>query len=378
MNTLIRLLPLLLLCALASCGGGGGRVARTGGYQADYAAPGPAGDPWRPYIQEASRRFDVPEPWIREVMRQESGGHAYLNGRPTTSYAGAMGLMQLMPATWGMLRDRYNLGPDPYDPHDNIIAGTGYLRELYDRFGSPAFLAAYNAGPQRLEDYNAGRGNLPHQTIDYLASVAPRLGNERPMTGPLAAYADAEVAEAGPIYRAPPPRARTGCWHDPDAAYDPDAPCQAPPAPAPVQVAEAPIVAEPLPPQPANTGSMVWGGQPTPTAPPPPAPPPRPRFALIPAAEADTIRPSPIDARWAIQVGAFASPDLAREVADSARGLAPAQLRGTSTVLGTTSPFGGRVLYRARLAGLSAYGAQAACAVLTSRRQPCITVPPGG
>jgi cell division septation protein DedD len=356
MTHLFRLLPLFLLCALAGCGGGP-RVARTG----SYAAPGPAGDPWRPYIKEASSRFDVPETWIREVMRQESGGNAYLNGRPTKSYAGAMGLMQLMPATWQMLRDRYSLGDDPYDPHDNIVAGTGYIRELYDRFGSPAFLAAYNAGPQRVEDYNAGRGSLPNQTVDYLATVAPRLGDERPMSGPLAVYAQAR----------PVRRLRNGC--DPDAAYDPDRPCHAPPEP--VQVAEAPVVAEPLAPQPAVTGSVVWGGQPTPALSPRPAP---TRFAFIPTAAADTVRPSAADTRWAIQVGAFASPDQARMVADLARGLAPERLRGAATVLGTTAPFGGRVLYRARLAGLSAYGAEAACAALASRRQPCVTVPPGG
>jgi hypothetical protein len=278
-----------------------------------------------------------------------------------------MGLMQLMPATWQMLRDRYGLGDDPYDPHDNIIAGTGYIRELYDRFGSPAFLAAYNAGPQRVEDYNAGRGSLPNQTVDYLASVAPRLGDERPMSGPLAVY-----AEARPVAR----RARNGC--DRDAAYDPDRPCHAPPAPEPVQVAEAPVLAEPLAPQQALAGSMVWGGQPTPAALPPQPRPAPTRFAFIPAAAAETIRPSAADSRWAIQVGAFASPDQARMVADAARGLAPKQLSGAATQLGTTAPFGGRVLYRARLAGLSAYGAQAACAALASQRQPCVTVPPGG
>jgi D-alanyl-D-alanine carboxypeptidase len=362
--TLFRLLPLLLLLALAACGGQ--RLAGAGGQGGSYLPPGPESDPWGPYIREAATRFDVPDTWIREVMRQESGGHAMLNGRPTTSYAGAMGLMQLMPATWGMLRERYSLGDDPYDPHDNIIAGTGYIRELYDRYGSPAFLAAYNAGPQRLEDYNNGIGSLPNQTVDYLASVAPRLGNARPMSGPLAVYADAQ----------PVRRLRNGC--DPDAAYDPDRPCHAPPEPAPVQVAEAPVVAEPLAPAPARTGSAVWGGQPTPVMPPQQPRPAPTRFAFIPAAAAETVRPSPADTRWSIQVGAFASPEQARMVADAARGLAPVQLRGAATVLGTTSPFGGRVLYRARLAGLSAYGAQAACARLSAEGHACLTVPPGG
>src|SRR5580698_7644556 len=111
-----RTLPLLLPLALAACGGGGPRVAtrplHPGG--GSYTAPGPASDPWRPYIRDASARFNVPEKWIRAVMRQESGGHEYLNGEPITSSAGAMGLMQLMPATYADMRDRYGLGDDPY------------------------------------------------------------------------------------------------------------------------------------------------------------------------------------------------------------------------------------------------------------------------
>ena len=60
---------------------------------------------------------------------------------------GAMGLMQLMPETWAALRARYGLGRDAFDPHDNILAGAAFLREMHDRYGSPGFLAAYNAGP---------------------------------------------------------------------------------------------------------------------------------------------------------------------------------------------------------------------------------------
>src|SRR3546814_9197460 len=73
-------------------------------------------------------------------MRAESAGDVR-----AVSHAGAMGLMQIMPATWTYLRGRYGLGDDPYHVRDNIIAGTAYLRELHDRFGSPGFLAAYNA-----------------------------------------------------------------------------------------------------------------------------------------------------------------------------------------------------------------------------------------
>ena len=76
-------------------------------------------------------------------MRQESGGQ-----EDVISWAGAMGLMQVMPATYDDLRGRYNLGDDPFDPHNNLLAGTAYLREMYDRFGAPGFLAAYNARPR--------------------------------------------------------------------------------------------------------------------------------------------------------------------------------------------------------------------------------------
>ena len=82
-----------------------------------------------------------------------------------------MGLMQIMPETWAELRTRYQLGADPFDPHDNIMAGAAYLRELYDRFGAAGFLAAYNAGPTRFEDYLAGIRPLREETTDYLAKL---------------------------------------------------------------------------------------------------------------------------------------------------------------------------------------------------------------
>ena len=101
--------------------------------------PGPAGDPWGPYITEASNRFDVPERWIREVMHVESGGNMYQNGRLITSWVGAMGLMQVMPETYDELRTRYDLGDDAYDPHNNILAGAAYLREMYESTARRAF-----------------------------------------------------------------------------------------------------------------------------------------------------------------------------------------------------------------------------------------------
>jgi soluble lytic murein transglycosylase-like protein len=132
---------------------------------------------WRSYVVEASRRFGVPAAWIERVIRAESGGHMRFNGRPITSRAGAMGLMQLMPATWSALRADLGLGADPYDPRDNILAGTAYLAALYRRFGYPGLFGAYNAGPARYAAWLTGRRALPAETRVYLARVA---GENRP------------------------------------------------------------------------------------------------------------------------------------------------------------------------------------------------------
>ncbi|WP_288757380.1 lytic transglycosylase domain-containing protein [uncultured Brevundimonas sp.] len=122
-------------------------------------------------IAQAARRFGVPEDWIRAVMRQESGFD------PTaTSRAGAMGLMQVMPNTWAELRLRHGLGADPYDPQDNVLAGTAYLREMYDRFGLYGMLAAYNAGPGRYLQHREDGRPLPAETRDYIARISARIG----------------------------------------------------------------------------------------------------------------------------------------------------------------------------------------------------------
>ncbi|RWC64188.1 lytic transglycosylase domain-containing protein [Mesorhizobium sp.] len=127
-------------------------------------------DPFGAHISEASHRFGVPTALIRAIMRKESASDVR-----AVSSAGARGLMQIMPGTWDYLRARWSLGRDPFDPRDNILAGTAYLRELSDRFGSPGFLAAYNAGPARYEAYLTGRP-LPAETRAYVATLAPLIG----------------------------------------------------------------------------------------------------------------------------------------------------------------------------------------------------------
>ncbi|MGO9238222.1 MAG: lytic transglycosylase domain-containing protein [Methylocella sp.] len=126
---------------------------------------------WASYIAEASQRFSVPAHWIRAVMQLESNGDTI-----ALSPKGAMGLMQIMPQTYAELRLRYHLGADPYVPRSNILAGAAYLRELQERYGPTGFLAAYNAGPGRYEDYLMRGRPLPEETQNYVATLAPIMG----------------------------------------------------------------------------------------------------------------------------------------------------------------------------------------------------------
>lgn len=139
-------------------------------------------NPTEAAIAEAALKFSLPPDWIRAVIQAESGGRS-----SAISDAGAMGLMQLMPGTWGEIRTELMLGNDPFDLHDNILAGAFYLRQLLDRFGPRGFLAAYNAGPGRYEQYLLDGRALPVATRIYVAGLAPVIGLDLPIGGGAAA-----------------------------------------------------------------------------------------------------------------------------------------------------------------------------------------------
>jgi hypothetical protein len=326
----------------------------------DYRPPGPSSDPWGPYIVEAAAKYDVPERWVREVMRQESGGELYENGQLITSSAGAMGLMQVMPQTYDELRARYSLGDDPYDPHDNVMAGTAYMRELYDIYGSPGFLAAYNAGPQRLDDYLTRNRGLPDETRHYVARIGPRIADAAPIR-PSAVnnYAMNQL----PIYIPPGPRYPVRHTTAPVAlaenrytrSGDSRPSVQTEPLPQPPRpVAPQVVVA-------ASAAPKGHGG-----------------FHLIAPAMADTLpahRGGPNTGSWAIQVGAFGNQGLARAAADSARERAPDVLAVAHPVIGTVHQ-ASATLYRARLTGLSRDAAMRACSKIAHGRASCIVLSP--
>ena len=162
---------LILAGVLSVCAGSGVAVAQSPPVERPAAA-----HPYAAHIAEASQRFGIPEHWIVAVLRAESAGDVR-----AISSAGAMGLMQVMPDTWAGLRVRHGLGRDPYDPRDNIMAGTAYLREMFDRYGNVgAMLAAYNAGPGRYDEHRATGRQLPAETRAYVAALAPILGGAAP------------------------------------------------------------------------------------------------------------------------------------------------------------------------------------------------------
>src|SRR6266404_3380286 len=106
----------------------------------------------------------------------------------------------------GHIRARYGLGANAYDPHDNIIAGTAYMSEMIELFGVPNFLAAYNAGPARLEDHLRRGSPLPRETQQYLAQIG-----ELPVGAP--PPGELPAPQSGPFIgapsNAPSPRTQT-------------------------------------------------------------------------------------------------------------------------------------------------------------------------
>ena len=161
-RALFRYAIVLAIAALSSGSGSGIAIAQT----APIARTSTV-DPYAAHIAEASRRFGIPERWIRAVLHAESAGDVR-----AISSAGAIGLMQVMPDTWAELRVRYNFGRN---------AGTAYLREMWDRYGDiKAMLAAYNTGPARYDEHRAKGRPLPAETRVYVASLAPALRGERP------------------------------------------------------------------------------------------------------------------------------------------------------------------------------------------------------
>lgn len=387
----------------------------------DYTPPGPPSDPWGPYIQQASTRFDVPTRWIRQVMRVESGGNEYMHGHLTVSYAGAMGLMQLEPETYREMAARYGLGPDPFNPYNNIMAGTAYIHEMYEIYGSPGFLAAYNAGPGRLDDYLDYKQPLPNQTRQYVAMIAPRIEGVYPsgQSGVTAVAMNRLPAHIGPGLRSGADATSADQLNQTQlAAYSPPAtqtpvptPQPAPaPQPAPIQMAAltppptierpryTPPIARTMPPVHHGGFSLIPSAE---AATPMPAP--MPEAAPAPAIQAASYNPSPHylpgaphpaaraaspsassaspgtarmgNGHWGVQVGAYDTSAHAKAALGIAELSAVAMLIKGQAVVQHVSTSHGQ-FYRARFVDLPHEQALAACQRLNRAPTGCEVLSP--
>ncbi len=271
-----------------------------------------------------------------------------------------MGLMQVMPQTYEELRDRYGLGDDPFDPRDNILAGTAYLREMYDIYGSPGFLAAYNAGPRRLDDYLSNNRALPDETRRYVAMIGPNIVGVYPTNrSPAEDYAmnalPTNIPRGTRYGRAVQLASNRGSGGRV-------------PMRGPVEVAQLP--------EPPRATVQARPQQYALVS--PPTPPSHGGFRLIRQAAAE---PAPAhhggapSGQWAIQVGAYSNESLARAAVVTAREKAAAELSvAHPTVSGVHQPRG--PLYRARLTGLSRDAAVQACERLAHGRTNCMVLSP--
>ena len=131
---------------------------------------------FEPFIVQHATTNDVRADLVRAVIQAESAFNPQAR-----SPKGAMGLMQLMPATAAELGVT-----DPYDPNQNIKGGVTYLKSLLLKYShnEELALAAYNAGPAAVQKY----GKVPpyRETRDYIARIKGTAGEQKPTPRPVA------------------------------------------------------------------------------------------------------------------------------------------------------------------------------------------------
>ncbi|CAI3950325.1 Soluble lytic murein transglycosylase or regulatory protein s (may contain LysM/invasin domain) (MltE) (PDB:153L) [Commensalibacter communis] len=351
----LRFSPILALILLTACGGGGNKnksgvvSSRYSNYMdnhPEWRPPGPPADPWGPYINQSSQRFNVPDQWIRAVIMQESRGYQYYNKRPITSPHGAKGLMQLKTPTYRDMAKRYKLGKDPYNPQDNIMAGTAYIRILYNQFGAPGFVAAYHGGPGTLSNHLKHGSSLPKATKQYLTAVSAKLGNDIPMSGPFAKYASGSSRRSKS--KTPLPL---------EAYYTPKS------------YAPTTMVAQNTV-QPRKRRSLKSGSTYKPMTPIYPTQ-SQPRPNIVQVAYAPTASAS--KGNWGVQVGAYPSISLAQQATAKAQSKIADSFSFASPSIESVNK-NGTTLYRARLTGISQISAIQACRQLKQKGMNCITV----
>ncbi len=158
---------------------------------------------YTPIYQAAGQEWNVDPALLQAVAGQEGGGVS------NVSSAGAQGHMQIMPATQKALGVT-----NPNDVTQSIYGGAKYLSQLMDKYGDPQLaVAAYNAGPDRVDDYLAGKAPLPAETVAYVPGVTQRYQAIRqPTTAAPTSNLDQAIST---LRQAPPPSAPAVAASDP-------------------------------------------------------------------------------------------------------------------------------------------------------------------
>jgi Transglycosylase SLT domain/SPOR domain len=140
-------------------------------------APAPSGETTESIcllIESAAAANGLPVEFFARVIWRESHYNPNAVGPPTRSGERAQGIGQFMPGT---AAERRLL--DPFDPVEALPKSAEFLRDLRNQFGNLGLAAAaYNAGPQRVRDWLAGRHTLPRETRNYVAAVTGRGADE--------------------------------------------------------------------------------------------------------------------------------------------------------------------------------------------------------
>jgi hypothetical protein len=264
---------------------------------------------------------------------------------------------------------------------------------MYEIYGVPGFLAAYNAGPKRLDDYLTRNRPLPDETRRYVSRIAPYIADSRPVS-----RAPAEDYAMNALPNDIPPGPRFGrAWGR--SAGTQVAQARAPSALRPRTVTVAQAAASPVPvtPPPAVPAPVEVVELPKPPVPEPAAARPAPAaprmlasaapaepsrgggFHLISSAMADTL---PVrrgggvpTGQWAIQVGAYGKESQAKAAIGTAKAQAHETI-GNARTLVAGIQHGRDKLYRARITGLSHDAAVQACARVSRGHGTCMIVPP--
>ena len=164
-----------------------------------------AHEAFEPLVQQYAAMYGLRPGLVRAVIQVESGFDV-----GATSPKGAMGLMQLMPATARALGVRR-----PYDPTENIRGGTAYLRQLLDRYDGDEVLAlaAYNAGSGTVDRYG---GQVPpyRETQDYVRKVdsAETADADGPRPGKQTVYKSLDIIDGEPVVRYSTERPASGAY----------------------------------------------------------------------------------------------------------------------------------------------------------------------